>query len=141
MRAKNLEAIGRLLLLILGFSSTVFAKPEIEHITPKQISTLEKDFSSAKTPATEKLVNKNWTCEMYGTQTKLQRMRGKKLYQFLKSDLKNSGSMPIVQYEKTETGLIGSRGPLQDEIRIKPDGKLIAKFSAQQRPLSFAVCN
>ncbi len=141
MRAKNLEAIGRLLFLLLGFASSSFAKSEITHISNKQISTLEKDFSTATAPSPEKLVNKSWTCEMYGTQTKMQRMRGKKLYQFLKTDLKNSGTMPIVQYEKTETGLIGSRGPLQDEIRIKQDGKLIAKFSAQQRPLSFAVCN
>ncbi len=141
MRARNLEAIGRLLFLILGCASTAFASSEIAHISNRQLSTLEQDFSTATVPSFEKLVNKSWTCEMYGTQTRMQRMRGKKLYHFLKSDLKNTGSMPIAQYQKSETGLVGSSGPLQDEIRIKSDGKLIAKFSVQQRPLSYAVCN
>ena len=141
MRTRDLEAIGRLLFLILGFSSVAFASSEISHISNKQISNLESEFALATSPSSETLKNKTWTCELFGLQTKMQRAHGKKLYRFLKNDLKNSGSMPIEQYQRLDTGIVGVRGPLQDEIRLQKKGSLISKLSAQQRPLSFAVCN
>jgi len=138
----NRKAIGRLsLFLMLGFSAAAWAKSEIAHVSQREVSSLEKEFNAATVPSTEKIMNKTWTCEMHGLQTRMQRAHGKKLYKFLKDDLKNSGSMPIEQYEKKDSGLVGTRGPLQDEIRAKKNGQLIAKLSVKDRPLSFAVCN
>lgn len=137
---KDLEAIGRLLFLLLGFSAGAWAKSEIAHVSLREISSLEKDFKSAANPEPAAIAKKTWICEMYGLQTRMQRAHGKKLYMFLKDDLKNTGAMPIEQYEKKEAGLVGARGPLQDEIRMKKNGQLIAKLSVRERPLSFAVC-
>ena len=85
----NLEAIGRLFILLIGFSTVVvathaFAKSEIIHNNTKQVTTLEKDFASATKPTDEKILNKTWTCELYGMQTKMQRAHSKKLYLFLR---------------------------------------------------------
>lgn len=138
----NRKAIGRLFLfLMLGFSAAAWAKSEIAHVSQREVSSLEKDFNAAGSPVPEKILNKTWTCEMYGLQTRMQRAHGKQLYKFLKEDLKNSGAMPIEQYKKKDSGLVGERGPLQDEIRTKKNGQLIAKLSVKNRPLSFAVCN
>lgn len=134
----NREAIGWL--LIFTFSTAAWARNEIALVSQRDVSKLEKEFNAASAPTPEKIVNKTWTCEMYGLQTRMQRAHGKRLYKFLKNDLKNSGSMPIEQYEKKDSGLVGAHGPLQDEIRVRKNGQLIAKLSVQQRPLSYAVC-
>lgn len=136
-----------LLTLVLLLSLAVHAESSFEYVSPDQKAQLEKDFREGSLSPTQQseLLQKTWSCDMYGMRTRLQIQRGLKLYQLVddKSGVKNNGVQLIAHYNKESGQLIGRDGRFEDQIKMTARGQLISRLSlsaGSHDVLAYSLC-
>lgn len=119
---------------------------EMEYISPQKKKDLEVEFEKAEFSSknADILKQKQWTCDMYGVRTRLQVKRGVKLYNWKDSGWHNDGAQIVRDYKAEERGLIGSTGPLEDQVKMNSKGQLISRLSLtrpERQVVAYAVCD
>jgi hypothetical protein len=120
----------------------------MEYISPEKKQELEMQFDKAdfSSKSVSTLKQKVWTCDMYGVRTRLQVKRGVKLYNWkAESDWHNDGAQVVRDYKNVGGKLIGSTGPLEDQVKLTSQGRLISRLSIAKGPerevVAYAVCD
>jgi len=137
----SLVLCSTLLLSILGDAL------EMEYISPEQKQELERQFEKAEFSAATAgaLKQKQWTCDMYGVRTRLQVKRGVKLYNWKQqADWSNSGAQIVRDYKVDNEKLVGLTGPLEDQVKVSSNGKIISRLSItrpDRQVVAYAVCD
>lgn len=124
-------ALVTLVLLIFSLLLPTAEAVEITNINDQVVKDLQNKFASAKSPDEQRLAKNNWNCQLYGMRSRLQSTKKDNFYKFsfAKSNVKNSGSQIIKEYQRTEVGLSGKTGPLFEVVRSTEDGRLIGEMS------------
>lgn len=118
-------------LLFFSFLLPTAEAIELTNIKDSDINNLQSNFKKGLVPSEKVLLKSDWNCQLYGMRSRLQSTKKNSFYKFKISEKKisNAGSQIIKEYSKTDHGLIGSTGPLQEEVRIAPKGGLIGEIS------------
>lgn len=133
-------------LLVVSLLTAVTHGLDMEYISPEQKQQLVRDFEQAKLEKAESLLDKKWTCDMYGVRSRLQVQRNVNLYS-LKMDaggrFKNSGAQVVTDYKNDGQALKGQTDRFEDQLRMTASGQLISRLSLRKDEpivLAYAVC-
>ncbi|MCB9025575.1 MAG: hypothetical protein H6625_04595 [Bdellovibrionaceae bacterium] len=120
-----------LVLLVFSFLLPTAEAIELTNISDNVVNDLQTNFKLGSVPNEKNLLKSDWNCQLYGMRSRLQSTKKNNFYKFKLSEKKiaNSGSQVIKVYNKTEHGLVGNTGPLQEEVRIAPNGSLMGEIS------------
>lgn len=125
-----------LLLLIFSFILPTAEAIELLNINENMVKSMQTEFKNSLKPERKKLLKSHWNCQLYGMRSRIQSTQKDNFYAFHlnKDSLQNSGSQIIKTYTSTPTGWQGQQGPLFEEIRATPDGRLVGEMSIKQTP-------
>ena len=124
--------IVSLVILVFSMIYPSVEASEVLDIDSTLISSLQDDFKSGSIPDQKRLKEKSsWNCKLYGMRSRLQTLEKPNFYNFRLqgTELKNSGTQIVKNYEQSNSGLKGTTGPLTEEVRLTSDGKLIGEMS------------
>ena len=125
------------------------AERSIEYISQERVVQLESIFNSSAPidlQHTQNLNQSSWICSLIGTNTRMQKIDGAQLYNFstLNGELKNRGAQEIKSYSVKKGELVGRNHRVEDIIRQREDGRLIAKIKTIKDPqavVAYANCS
>lgn len=135
-----------LFLLVLSLLTAASFALDMEYISPEQKEQLVRKFEQATLDKTEGVLDKKWSCDMYGVRSRLQVQRNLKLYSFAKAPsglFKNSGAQVVADYKNDGQSLLGHSQRFEDQVRLTPSGQLISRLSLRQPDaivIAYAVC-
>lgn len=140
--------VARLALFSLLFVYSVSGRADFEYITPEQRDKLESQFNQAAfDPAadSEKLLDRKWTCDMFGARSHMQVQHGLKLYTLESKDgeWRNKGAQLVNRYKAESKALIGFRDRFEDQVKITKDGLLVSRLSLNDPAktiIAYSVC-
>jgi hypothetical protein len=121
---------------------------EIEHVSDTKVKELEQLFSIG-TPAEKNrmksLHESLWSCDLFGVRSRMQVIRGAKLYSFVLSGdtVQNSGSQEVKLYQIQKGELQGDSRHITDHIRFLSRNHLIARMTTKAgspETVAFATC-
>ncbi len=108
---------------------------EISFIEQQELQILTNSFESAKTLKSDNLkdiLGPIWTCNLFGTRTRMQIERNLHLYDLSQSGSKtefaNKGAQVIRNYSFSKGSLIGKKENLKETLRLSSEGNLIGRI-------------
>ena len=130
---------------------SVWAHPQsvIEYIDTASLASLEKQYQNSQVIDEKNLIEvlgHDWTCEVFGARSGMQKLKKVMLYRFSGSDEKilNSGSSPLKKFLlKPDSGLSASNQKLSDSVRMASGDLLISRMTSPTQgpqPVAFAKC-
>lgn len=131
---------------LLIFGAALGHSLEMEHISLEQKQKLVDEFEHAKLEKADSLLNKKWSCDMYGVRSRMQVQRDVKLYSLSKGTdgiILNKGAQLVSDYKLENGALSGQKGKFEDSVRMKSDGQLISRLSLlKPEPvvIAYSVC-
>lgn len=135
------------IIMCLGLLLSLIANGlEMEYISPEKSKELEQLFtkSSFEAKRSDKIKQKEWTCDMYGVRTRLQVQHGVKLYNFKKDSWQNSGEQLVEDYKPESKELLGQTGRFEDRVRVTSTGQLISQLtvtSPSRQVVAYSLCS
>ena len=137
-------------------SSVVSQAKSITYLDNQRIQQIQNSYNEAKVPD-ETILNKPWTCLLYGLNSRTIKVNKVTLYKFnvQNNTIMNSGTHIFKIYKKTKSGLISLSSTHFEEVRQSGDNSLISEISslnegssqwssiahAHRAALAYAVCN
>ncbi len=149
MDDKVQKAISSALLTLMFLTGIITHAVDFEHISLDKKTELERQFNEARsaTANSNSILNRKWTCDMYGVRSRLQVKRNVNLYSLNATELgiANSGAQVVSSYGATNGNLSGRNSRFEDQLRLTPDGLLLSRLSlhGQTEPgavIAYSVC-
>lgn len=119
---------------------------EMEYISPEQKDQIAADFEKAKLEKADEVLDRKWSCDMFGVRSRLQVQRGVNLYSLrsaMDGEILNKGAQVVAKYQPKDGALLGRTDRFEDEIRMTSSGQLISRLSGRQAGvgvIAYSIC-